>query len=142
MYGKTVKAGYQRVKYIMEHRWVMLWAAALGACGVAAGAFGAHALTLLLSPAELAVWDTAVRYQLLHAVVLLVLFTLIQVWQNSLLLRAAKLMAMGIVCFSGSLYLLALTGINWFGPITPLGGTLLIAGWMTLFYAAIRSNRV
>jgi uncharacterized membrane protein YgdD (TMEM256/DUF423 family) len=49
--------------------------------------------------------------------------------------RAAQLIVTGTLCFSGSLYLLALTGMKWFGPITPLGGVFLIAGWLTLFYA-------
>lgn len=120
----------------MEHRWIMLWAAALGASGVAAGAFGAHGLKNQLPASGLEVWEIAVRYQLLHAVVLLILFVLAQQWASRLVPRAAQLLLAGTLCFSGSLYLLALTGMKWLGPITPLGGVFLIAGWLTLFYAA------
>ena len=120
----------------MNHRWMLLWSSALGASGVAAGAFGAHGLQNQLPAVGLEVWEVAVRYQLLHAVVVLSLFVLVQQWPSRLVPRAAQLLLAGTVCFSGSLYLLALTGIKWFGPITPLGGVFLIAGWLTLFYAA------
>ena len=120
----------------MNHRWMLLWSSALGASGVAAGAFGAHGLKNQLPAAGLEVWEIAVRYQLLHAVVVLILFVLSQQWSSRLVPRAAQLLLAGTLCFSGSLYLLALTGIKWLGPITPLGGALLIAGWLTLFYAA------
>ncbi|MDD2842819.1 MAG: DUF423 domain-containing protein [Tolumonas sp.] len=122
----------------MNHRWMLLWSSALGASGVAAGAFGAHGLKNQLPASGLEVWDIAVRYQLLHAVVVLILFVLVQQWASRLVLRTAQLLLAGTLCFSGSLYLLALTGIKWFGPITPLGGVFLIAGWLTLFYAACK----
>nr|WP_321240669.1 DUF423 domain-containing protein [uncultured Tolumonas sp.] len=120
----------------MNHRWMLLWSSALGASGVAAGAFGAHGLKNQLPASGLEVWEVAVRYQLLHAVVVLILFVLAQQWTSRLVLRAAQLLLAGTLCFSGSLYLLALTGMKWLGPITPLGGVFLIAGWLTLFYAA------
>lgn len=124
----------------MNHRWIMLWSSALGGSGVAAGAFGAHGLKNSLSASRLEVWEIAVRYQLLHAVVLLTLFVLLQQWSHRLICRSALLLVAGSVCFSGSLYLLALTGMQIFGPVTPLGGLLLIAGWLTLFYAGIRTR--
>lgn len=120
----------------MNHRWMLLWSSALGASGVAAGAFGAHGLKNQLPASGLEVWEVAVRYQLLHAVVVLILFVLAQQWSSRLVSRAAQLLLAGTLCFSGSLYLLALTGMKWLGPITPLGGVFLIAGWLTLFYAA------
>jgi len=120
----------------MNHRWMLLWSSTLGASGVAAGAFGAHGLKNQLPAAGLEVWDIAVRYQLLHAVVVLVLFVLAQQWSSRFVPRAAQLLLAGTLCFSGSLYLLALTGMKWLGPITPLGGVFLIAGWLMLFYAA------
>lgn len=122
----------------MTHRWIILWGATLGATGVAAGAFGAHGLKNLLSPALLEAWEIAVRYQLIHAMTLLILFALTQLLDSRLIPRAAQLMVAGTLCFSGSLYLLALTGSKWLGPVTPLGGTLLIAGWLTLFWAGLK----
>ena len=122
----------------MNHRWIILWGAALGASAVTAGAFGAHGLKNLLPPASLEAWEIAVRYQLIHAMTLLILFALTQLLDCKLISRAAQLMTAGIFCFSGSLYLLALTGSKWLGPVTPLGGFLLIAGWLTLFWAGLK----
>ncbi len=124
----------------MTHRWIILWGAALGASAVAAGAFGAHGLKNLLPPASLEAWEIAVRYQLIHAMTLLILFALAQLLDSRLIPRAAQLMTVGTLCFSGSLYLLALTGSKWLGPVTPLGGSLLIAGWLTLFYAGFKTK--
>jgi uncharacterized membrane protein YgdD (TMEM256/DUF423 family) len=102
--------------------------AALGFIGVALGAFGAHGLkTLLEAKGTLAVWETAVLYQLVHAVALLALGALGRpaAW-------TARLWLAGVVVFSGSLYLLALTGVKWIGAITPVGGVALLAGWLVL----------
>lgn len=126
----------------MNHRWMVLWGATLGATGVAAGAFGAHGLKHLLSSALLDAWEIAVRYQLIHAMMLLILFALAQLLDSRLIPRAAQLMAAGTLCFSGSLYLLALTGSKWLGPVTPLGGLLLIAGWLTLLYAGLKIRKM
>ncbi len=122
----------------MTHRWIILWGATLGATGVAAGAFGAHGLKNMLPPPLLEAWEIAVRYQLIHAMTLLILFALTQLLDSRLIPRAAQLMTTGTLCFSGSLYLLALTGSKWLGPVTPLGGALLIAGWLTLFWAGLK----
>ena len=126
----------------MNHRWMVLWGATLGATGVAAGAFGAHGLKHLLSPALLDAWEIAVRYQLIHAMMLLILFALAQLLDSRLIPRAAQLMAAGTLCFSGSLYLLAFTGSKWLGPVTPFGGLLLIAGWLTLLYAGLKIRKM
>jgi uncharacterized membrane protein YgdD (TMEM256/DUF423 family) len=99
-------------------------AALFGASGVALGAFGAHGLKAVLAANQtLDVWHTASLYHLLHAVVLL--------WATARHL-AFRLFACGILIFSGSLYLLAVSGLKWLGAITPLGGLLLIAGWLSL----------
>ena len=99
-------------------------AALFGASGVVLGAFGAHGLKAVLAANQtLEVWHTASLYHLLHAVVLL--------WAATRGL-AFRLFACGILVFSGSLYLLAVTGVKWLGAITPLGGLLLIAGWLAL----------
>lgn len=108
-------------------------AAALGFWGVALGAFGAHALAPRLEAAGRAdTWETAVFYHLVHAVALLGL-------AGCERLRARRwiglLWAGGVAVFSGTLYLLALTGITWLGAITPLGGVALLAGWTWLAFA-------
>ena len=135
----------------MNHRWMVLWGATLGATGVAAGAFGAHGLKNILLPSSLNVWEIGVRYQLIHAMMLLILFALAQLLDSRLIPRAAQLMAAGTLCFSGSLYLLAFTGSlyllaftgsKWLGPVTPFGGLLLIAGWLTLLYAGLKIRKM
>jgi len=112
-----------------------MWGAALGALGVAAGAFGAHGLKDALAPARLANWETAAHYQLAHALAL-VLAALLLTWRPS---RAARVAAwgflVGIVFFSGSLYALALTDVRALGAITPIGGVGFIVGWVALAWA-------
>jgi uncharacterized membrane protein YgdD (TMEM256/DUF423 family) len=109
-----------------------LAAAVLGGLGVALGAFGAHALKpTLTAHATLATWQTAVLYHLIHAVALLGAAG----WRDAngrpltLLGWIAGCWIGGILCFSGSLYLLALQGPRWLGPVTPLGGLAFVAGW-------------
>ncbi len=113
-------------------------AALLGALGVGLGAFGAHGLAKFLAAGNhAATWETAARYHLLHALALLIVGVRQQQQPgNAALGRAAGCFTGGIVLFSGSLYALSLTGARWLGPITPLGGVLLIAGWLLLVRAA------
>src|SRR5476649_1495027 len=116
----------------MNHRTTLLAAGLLGATGVAFGAFGAHALRdFLLERGMTVAWDTAARYQLLHAVALFAGAA----WQRSAsgaVLRrlswATASWCVGTVLFSGSLYGLAAGGPHWLGPVTPLGGLALMAG--------------
>jgi uncharacterized membrane protein YgdD (TMEM256/DUF423 family) len=110
----------------------------LGACGVALGAFGAHALKTRVDPAMLAVFDTGVRYHLTHAVALLAVAWAAERWPGFWSAAAGWSFAAGIVIFSGSLYVMVLTGARWLGAVTPLGGLLLIAGWCALALAALR----
>jgi len=112
------------------NRWLMA-AAILGAVGVSLGALGAHALQARLSTEQLASWDTAVRYHLLHSVALLAL-ALFATESGQSIRLPGWLFSLGIVLFSGSIYLLVLTGQRWLGPVTPLGGFCLIAGWLSL----------
>ena len=103
-------------------------AAILGATGVGLGAFGAHALKASLEQSQrLDTWETAVSYQMLHALALLALSV-----TKPQPRRALMLWWIGTGIFSGSLYLLCLTGFTWLGAITPLGGICLIAGWLSL----------
>lgn len=89
----------------------------------------------------LAAFNTAVHYQMLHATVVLVIMLLARTSDSpGFLLGAAGSMLAGILLFSGSLYLLVLWGWRWLGPITPLGGALLITGWGLLLVAMVRSN--
>jgi uncharacterized membrane protein YgdD (TMEM256/DUF423 family) len=101
----------------------------LAGLGVVFGAFGAHALKASLSPEMLGVFETGVRYQMYHALGLMALAWAISRWPERRLAPAAYLLIVGTAFFSGSLYLLVLTGMRWFGAITPFGGVALIAGW-------------
>ena len=118
-------------------RTFLLIAALSGFVGVALGAFGAHGLRSRLTPDMLAVFETGVRYQLVHAVALFALAAFMDRLNGSLITTAGWLFVTGIVLFSGSLYLLALTGVTILGAITPLGGFAFLAGWACLAIAAI-----
>ena len=109
-----------------------------GFLAVAAGAFGAHALRARLSPDLLAVFETGARYQMYHAIALLAVAWMLSRWPGPWPGRAGWLFLAGTVMFSGSLYLLALTGIRWLGAITPLGGLAFLAGWLCLAVGAFR----
>ncbi len=82
--------------------------------------------------ANLSAWDTAVKYQLVHALALLLVGVLNHLQGRAVFTVTATLFALGIALFSGSIYALSLDGPGWLGPITPLGGTALIAGWISL----------
>jgi uncharacterized membrane protein YgdD (TMEM256/DUF423 family) len=97
--------------------------------GVVFGAFGAHALKASLSSQMLGTFETGVRYQMYHGLGLLALAWAVSRWPERRLVPAAWLLLAGTVIFSGSLYLLVLTGARWFGAITPFGGVALIVGW-------------
>ena len=106
---------------------------------VAAGAFGAHALRARLSPDMQAVFEIGARYHMYHALALLAAAWAFTRWPGGPVVAAGWLFVAGTVLFSGSLYLLALTGQRWLGAITPLGGLAFIAGWAALAWAALRS---
>jgi uncharacterized membrane protein YgdD (TMEM256/DUF423 family) len=110
------------------------------ALGVALGAFGAHALRAKLSPELLAVYRTGVEYHFYHALGLVLVGLAALHLPDSTPLRAAGwMMLAGIVLFSGSLYLLAVTGVRALGAVTPVGGVAFIAAWALLAWAALRS---
>ena len=108
---------------------------------VAAGAFGAHGLKKILSADLLAVWQTAVTYQIAHALGLLAIALLMPRLRSGPAKWAGILMLAGIVIFSGSLYALALTGIRALGAITPIGGAAFLLSWALLATAAYRQSR-
>lgn len=108
--------------------------ALLAAIGVALGAFGAHALKARLGPLELGWWDTAVQYQMLHAVALVALGQL----APGRVHRPALMLGCGTAIFSGTLYAMALGGPRWLGAVTPLGGALMILGWLLVAWRAMR----
>ncbi|MGD8378223.1 MAG: DUF423 domain-containing protein [Gammaproteobacteria bacterium] len=107
--------------------------------GVLLGAFGAHALRHRLDAPMLEIWHTAVQYHLVHALGLLAIALAAGHWPESdILRRAGWSLFAGILLFSGSLYLLALTGMRWLGAVTPVGGLLFVIGWALLAFAAWR----
>ena len=105
---------------------------------VATGAFGAHALKARLRPDLLAAFETGARYQMFHALGLLGVAWAASRLPGGLAAAAGWLFVAGTVLFSGSLYLLALTGARWLGAVTPVGGAAFLAGWACLAWAALR----
>ena len=119
--------------------------AILAGIGVAAGAFGAHGLQGLVPESRLEVFETAVRYHLIHAVALILVATISKLSKQDdetglgRYAPTAYLMLAGVTLFSGSLYILVLADVGWLGAITPFGGAALIASWFMLAYRALRS---
>jgi len=107
--------------------------------GVAAGAFGAHALRSRLAPDMLVVFEVGVRYQMYHALALVACAWAVTRWPGPLTAAAGWLFIAGTIVFSGSLYALSVTGYRWLGAITPLGGLAFLAGWLCLAAAALKS---
>lgn len=113
--------------------------AGLGLVGVLLGAFGAHALRARISPEMLEIYRTGVLYQLIHAVALLGAAGLSERLRHSRLVGA--LFGGGVLVFSGSLYILAITGTRGWGAVTPLGGLALIAGWAAMLWDLVGKRR-
>jgi uncharacterized membrane protein YgdD (TMEM256/DUF423 family) len=111
---------------------------ALGALAVGLGAFAAHGLRSTLSAADLGTFETAVRYHMYHALALLAAAWAVERWGAATATLAGWSFVVGIVLFSGSLYLLVLTGPRWLVAITPLGGVAFLLGWALLAWTAIR----
>jgi len=109
--------------------------------GVAAGAFGAHALKSRVAPDLLVVYETGVRYQLIHAVALLLLGLAAAYRPQGRWGIPVALFTGGTVLFSGSLYALALSGLRWLGAVTPLGGVCFLAGWLTVMWIALHTSK-
>lgn len=123
-------------------RKLLILSAIFGMLAIVSGAFGAHALKSVLSATALENWKTAVFYQLTHALVLLFLSTKPE---HKLINTAAWCFSLGILCFSGSLYLLSLRDVlelplAFLGPVTPFGGLLLIGGWFIILLSALKRD--
>ncbi|KJD42460.1 DUF423 domain-containing protein [Paenibacillus terrae] len=120
----------------MQRRWIIVGSIMM-LLAVAIGAFGAHIVKTRIDADALAVYETGVKYHMIHAVGLLIIALAAGQWGASTRLKwAARLLFTGIILFSGSLYVLSLTGIRVLGAITPLGGVCFIAGWLLLALAA------
>ena len=127
----------------MISRWVLSAGSGFALLAVVLGAFAAHGLKAVLDAQQLALFETASRYQMYHALALLVVGVMLTNPQfpRSLLKLAAIAFILGIILFSGSLYLLALVGVSWLGTITPLGGIVLLSGWLVMMIAALKPVR-
>ncbi len=121
-------------------------AAVLGALSVILGAFGAHALKQLISDKNLLTFETGVRYQFYHVIALFITGILYKDFTNNYLQWAGRLFCLGILLFSGSLYLLSfieltnMSGLKWVGAITPVGGVCFITGWLLLALGISKKN--
>ncbi|RKQ14336.1 DUF423 domain-containing protein [Ureibacillus endophyticus] len=110
-----------------------------GLLAVALGAFGAHALKEVLDDYSAGIWDTAVQYQMFHATALLIIGVLIKLLGPIKQLKIAAIcMNLGILFFSGSLFILAISGISVLGAITPIGGVLFISGWLLIIISIMK----
>ena len=123
------------------HKFILLTGAVLGTFAVMIGAFGAHALKSgLEAEGRLDTFETAVKYHFYHTLALLIIGVLLYHIQDKLLEYAGLSMLAGVLIFSGSLYILCLSGIRWVGAITPFGGLLMIVGWVLLFIGVYRQG--
>lgn len=123
----------------MNQKTTFIWACVLGLTGVMIGAFGAHALKPALQAAgRVETFETAVKYQFYHTLALLATGLMMYHVQKKALQYAALLFVLGVLIFSGSLYVLCVSGWTMLGAVTPLGGVLLIGGWGTLLTSVAR----
>ena len=122
------------------HKGYLKTAALLGALSVILGAFAAHGLKKIVDEFTVTVFETGVRYQFYHVFALALVAILYKEYSNKMLVTAGQLFILGILFFSGSLYLLTfkaaanLDGLYWVGPITPIGGVCFIGGWICLVF--------
>ena len=124
----------------MPAKAIMFLGGLFGLFAVLLGAFGAHGLRDVVSDGSLSSWQSAVNYQMSHALVLLFTGLWRQLGGPLLLGAAGLLFSIGVLAFSGSIYLLVLLEVPWMGPVTPLGGLSLIGGWLCLCLAVLRSK--
>jgi uncharacterized membrane protein YgdD (TMEM256/DUF423 family) len=123
-------------------RTFIAWGALLAMLAVGVGAFGAHLLKPIISEKYMQVYETGVQYHMFHALGLLLIALVVGQWGESARLRwAGRLLIAGTILFSGSLYVLSITGIKVLGAITPLGGVCFILGWLFLALEAFSRKR-
>ncbi len=125
----------------MTRRLALICGSIFGGLSVATGAFGAHMLKDSLTPHFLAVFETAVRYQMYHALALLFTGLAMIHYESHLFRKAAWGFLLGIVLFSGSLFGVSLLGVRWLGAVTPIGGASFIFGWVCLVIGFVRESR-
>ena len=123
-----------------RHTTIIAIAATFGLLAVIAGAAGTHALRDTLDGGALRTFETAARFQMYHALALLAVGILAMRWHTRWLTASTIFFTLGVLLFSGSLYILALSGIGIFGAIAPIGGVSLMAGWASLVVAALRAK--
>lgn len=116
----------------------VVMSAVFGFLGVALGAFGAHVVRGRVTPGDLEIFETGVRYQMYHALAILAVAWVQTRTPGPAIGVAGWLFAVGIVIFSGSLYLLVFSGVRWLGAVTPLGGLCFLAGWAALAWGVLR----
>ncbi len=128
------------------HKLFLVTGSAIGALSVILGAFGAHGLKKIVPAESLVTYETAVRYQFYHVFALIITGLLFANGHPGLMKTAGWLFIAGMIGFSGSLYLLTYktatqaSGLGWVGPVTPLGGLLLVAGWVCLAIGLAKGN--
>ena len=128
------------------HKNFLITASLFGALAVALGAFGAHGLKKIVDPDTVAVFQTGVQYQMYHTLALLLSAIIFEKFPNKWIKYAGTFFIIGIILFSGSLYLVTAlkatehVGLNGVGIITPFGGLFFIAGWLFLFLGIIKKN--
>ena len=121
------------------NKFFLLSGSVLGLLGVAIGAFGAHALKAMLDAAGRAdTFETGVRYMFYHAIALVLVGILSKEFPGNTINWSGNAFILGTLIFSGSLFLICFTGINVFGAVAPIGGTLLIIGWALLFWSVLK----
>lgn len=121
---------------LLSDRYLKVWGALFGFLGVALGAFGAHVLEGRLAAPDLATFEVAVRYMVYHALALLIVAGPAGKLRSATL--AGNAFFIGIVVFSGSLFLLLGTGFRWLGAVTPLGGVAFLVGWLALAWGYLK----
>lgn len=127
---------------LMAARWLRIIAALSGAAAVLLGAYGAHGLPKVLTDEHLLnAYHTAVTYQFYHTLALLLVSVLLERRPSRWLLASGVLLVIGMALFCVSLYVLALTGIHYFGFVTPVGGVLMVLGWLALLVTEVAALR-
>jgi len=132
---------FVRKRFMISARCLLSIAAFSGFVSVALGAFGAHFLKSRLDSYSIGVFQTGIEYQFYHTFAVALVGMLSLRVNNSLLQMSGVSFLLGILFFSLSLYLLALTQLKWLGAITPIGGLFFLMGWVLLFVSVLRSNR-